>query len=176
MVRLNLIKYVDLQNTNSFTGLIDYISICTTYIFFHRATKAQGLDRRQFSYFAHFQPFCAYFGVCWMTLVTIFYGYGAFKPWDVESFFKNYTMQLLFPILYIGWKVIKRTRFVGPYEADLVWERPTIDAYEATFLDPPTGFWKEMGQLVGIGRSKGGNDKRKASITAIQRQGRASVS
>lgn len=111
-----------------------------------------------------------------MTLVTIFYGYPAFKPFTVEGFFQNYTMQILVPLLYIIWKVLKRTRFVGPYEADLVWERPTIDAYEATFLDPPTGFWKEMGQLIGIGRNKGGNDRRKGSITAIQRQGRASVS
>jgi len=157
-------------------GLINYIAITTTYIFFHRACKAQGLDRKQFSYYAWLQPFCAYFGLVWMILVTIFYGYGAFKPPTVAGFFQSYTMQIVFPVLFIVWKVLKKTKPVGPYEADLVWERPTIDAYEATFLDPPTGFWREMGQLVGIGRRSGGNDKRKASVTAIQRQGRASVS
>lgn len=111
-----------------------------------------------------------------MTLVVIFYGYPAFKPFTVEGFFKNYTMQILVPLLFIGWKIIKRTKVIGPYEADLVWERPTIDAYEATFLDPPTGFWKELGQMVGIGRPKGGADKRKESVSVVQRQGRASVS
>lgn len=48
------------------------------------------------------------------------------------------------PILFIFWKVIKRTKFVKPHEADLVWDRPVIDAYEETFYGPPSSFWKEM--------------------------------
>lgn len=59
----------------------------------------------------------------------------------------------------------KKTKFVGKYEMDLVWQRPTIDAYEATFIDGPIGFWREMAQLFGIGRQKGGNDKRVGSIS-----------
>ena len=58
---------------------------------------------------------------------------------------------------------MKKTKVVKPHEADLVWERPGIDAYEETFIDPPTGFWKEMGQLIGIGRRKGGGDQRRKS-------------
>lgn len=75
-------------------------------------------------------------------------------------------MVLLAPILFFGWKLIKRTKIVKPLEVDLVWERPTVDAYEATFLDPPVGFWTEMIQLVGFKRNKGGNDKRITSISA----------
>lgn len=48
------------------------------------------------------------------------------------------------PILFIFWKLIKRTKFVKPHEADLVWDRPVIDAYEETFYGPPSSFWKEM--------------------------------
>lgn len=154
-------------------GIIDYIMITTTYIFFHRACKAQGLDRRQFSYYAYFQPYCAYFGLVWMFLIVIFNGYGSFKPPSVTAFFQSYTQQIIIVLLFTFWKVFKKTKFVGPYEADLVWERPTIDAYEATFLDPPTGFWKEMGQMVGIGRVKGGNDQRAEQQGSVQRQGRA---
>lgn len=95
-----------------------------------------------------------------MILVTILYGYPSYKPWDIETFFSSYTMQIFIPPLYIIWKVIKKTKIVKPHEADLVWERPTIDAYEASFIDKPVGFWREMGQLVGIGRQKGGNDQR----------------
>jgi yeast amino acid transporter len=75
-------------------------------------------------------------------------------------------MLILAPILYLGWKIFKKTKLIGPLEADLVWERPTIDAYEATFIDKPVGFWTEMIQLVGLGRRKGGNDQRVASISA----------
>ena len=69
------------------------------------------------------------------------------------------------PILYIFWKFYKKTKIVSKYEADLVWERPTIDAYEETFIDPPVGFWREMLQLFGLKKIKGGNDKRVGSIS-----------
>jgi len=62
------------------------------------------------------------------------------------------------PILYVFWKVLKRTPFVRSADADLLWERPVIDAYEATFVSPPVGFWTEMLQLIGIRR--GAKDER----------------
>lgn len=62
------------------------------------------------------------------------------------------------PILFIFWKLIKRTPFIKPSQRDLVWERPIIDAYEASFISPPVGFWTEMRQLVTFKR--GSNDER----------------
>lgn len=73
-------------------------------------------------------------------------------------------MLLLAPVLFIGWKLFRRTSFVRPSQADLVWERPTVDAYEATFMDPPVGFWTELVQMVGIKRQKGGSDRRRSSV------------
>ncbi|KAJ5807959.1 hypothetical protein N7474_009228 [Penicillium riverlandense] len=154
-------------------GLINYVCITLTYIFFHRACKAQGLDRSTLSYYARFQPFCAYFAFVWMILVAILYGYPAYKPWNVRTFWSDYTMQIAIPPLFLIWKLIKKTRFVRPNEADLIWERPLIDAYEASFVDPPVGFWREVGQMVGLARIKGGNDKRRASSAAHPASGTA---
>ncbi|KIV92088.1 hypothetical protein PV10_06555 [Exophiala mesophila] len=147
-------------------GLISYIVMSITYIFFYRACKAQGLDRRTLPYRGWFQPYCAYFGLAWMFTVCCIYGYTVYLPWSTSSFFANYTMQLFIPLLYPFWKILKKTKIVKPHEADLVWERPTIDAYEDSFLDPPAGFWLEMGQLIGIKRRKGGNDVRRSSLAA----------
>ncbi|KAK3055611.1 hypothetical protein LTR09_003532 [Extremus antarcticus] len=147
-------------------GLIDYIGMAITYIRFHAACKAQGLDRRTLPYYGYFQPYGAWIGLIWFTVIVVFYGYTSFRPaFSVTGFFQNYIMQILDPLLFIGWKLLKKTKWRNAYEVDLVWERPTIDAYEATFLDPPVGFWTEMLQLVGIKRTKGGNDKRQGSIT-----------
>lgn len=99
----------------------------------------------------------------WMILVTILYGYPAYKPWSLKTWWSDYTMQIAIPPLYLIWKVIKKTKVVKPHEADLVWERPVIDAYEASFIDPPVGFWREVGQMFGYRRIKGGNDKRRVS-------------
>lgn len=135
-----------------------------TYIFYYRACKAQGVDRRTLPYYGYFQPYCAYFAVVWMFVVGCYYGYTSYMPWDVSNFFSNYTMQLFIPWLYPIWKIIKKTKLLKPHEVDLVWEKPIVDAYEATFLDPPVGFWREMGQLIGLRTVKGGNDKRRPSV------------
>lgn len=135
-----------------------------TYIFFHRACKAQGLDRKTLPYTGYFQPFCAWFALVWIFIWACIYGYTCYLPWDVSSFFSQYTMQLFIPWLYVIWKVLKKTKIVKPSEVDLVWERPLVDAYEESFIGPPSGFWRELGQMVGIGRQKGGNDRRRSSV------------
>lgn len=133
-------------------ALIDYFVICVTYIQFHKACKAQGIDRRTLPYFGYFQPHCAYLGAVAMFLICLFYGYAAFDPWSVDVFFQNYTMQLVAPVLYFGWKLLKRTKWLKPQDIDLVWEAPVVDAYEASFISKPLGFWTEMGQLIGLNR------------------------
>lgn len=38
-------------------GIINYNIMCLTYIFFWRAVKAQGVDRKTFAYTGWFQPY-----------------------------------------------------------------------------------------------------------------------
>ena len=135
-------------------GLIDYIVMCTTYIFYHRACQAQNHDRRQNPYYGYFQPYCAWIGLVCEVLVVLFFGYSSFRPWSVEKFFQYYTMVIVAPVLFVFWKLLQRTSFVKPLEADLVWQRPTVDAYEASFTHPPSSFWEDMLRLVGIKRTK----------------------
>lgn len=132
--------------------MINYFVMSITFIQYHKACKAQGLDRKTLPYCGWLQPGCAYVSAIATFLVALFFGYGSFQPWNVRNFFLNYTMQLLAPITYLGWKFAKRTKYVKPAEVDLVWERPIIDAYEDSFISKPTGFWLEMGQLFGIKR------------------------
>jgi len=115
-----------------------------TYIRFHSACKAQNLDRKALPYTGWLQPWCAYWGLFWFSLVTLCYGYAVFRSggWNLKSFFGSYTILGVDVLLLVGWKLLKKTRFKRVHEIDLVWERPTIDAYEATFIDPPVGFWQ----------------------------------
>ncbi|GAB1740071.1 hypothetical protein NU219Hw_g4991t1 [Hortaea werneckii] len=149
-------------------GIIDYMIMCVTYIFFYRACKAQGVDRRQFKYVGYFQPYGAWIALIWLTHVVLCFGYTSFYPWNINSFFSTYVMVGVAPILFISWKLIKRTKFVKPHEADLVWEKPIIDAYEETFYGPRSSFWKEMLQLFSFGLlgKQPDVDKRTNSIDA----------
>lgn len=141
-----------LANLTEAAQLIDYIGMSVVYLFFHRALKAQGISRDTLPYKGWLQPFCGWFGLCTMTLTVIFYGYTTFLTgwWDTGTFFSYYAMCFASPILYFGWKLIKRTKVIKPEEADLVWERPSIDAYEATFDKGGPGFWEECREAVGL--------------------------
>ncbi|KAI5235387.1 putative amino acid permease [Aureobasidium subglaciale] len=137
-------------------GVINYIVMTMTYICFWRALKAQGIDRKTLPYCGWFQPWSAYLGLAWMVMIVFCYGYTSFAPWSVDNFFIYYTLLILAPVSFLFWKGIKRTKLVTPTTADLVWERPAIDAYEATFLDPPNSFWNEM---LGPLRKNKGSDR-----------------
>ncbi|KEQ90803.1 hypothetical protein AUEXF2481DRAFT_9078 [Aureobasidium subglaciale EXF-2481] len=146
-------------------GVINYLVMCITYIFFYRACKAQALDRNTLPYKGWFQPYSAYLGAAWMTMIVFCYGYTSFAPFSVDNFFIYYTLLLLAPVTYFGWKLIKRTRIIPALEVDLVWERPTIDAYEQTFIDPPQSFWGEMLGPLRFGKNKKSSD-RQLSVSA----------
>ncbi|KAF3388771.1 General amino acid permease AGP2 [Penicillium rolfsii] len=145
-----------LVNIITAAQVIDYIIICVTYLFFYRALRAQNMDRRTLPYYGYFQPYSAWIGLIWMTCVVCCYGYSTFLPgkFTVGDFFTYYTMVLAAPVLFFGWKIFKRTKFVKATEADLIWDRPIIDAYEATFTEYSPGFWTEILQMFGFRRKK----------------------
>jgi amino acid transporter len=143
--------------TNIITAaqIIDYIVICITYLFFYRACKAQGVDRRSMPYFASFQPYSTWVALIFLTCVVACYGYPVFLPgrWAIDTFFTFYLMVLVAPVLFFGWKLFKRTKVIKPLEADLIWQKPVIDAYEESYSEPTTGFWQEIGQMFLCGRN-----------------------
>lgn len=145
-------------------GIINYIVMTSTFLFYWRAVKAQNFDRNSLPYKGWFQPYCAWIGLVWECLTVLFIGYSSFGPWSVDSFFSYYTMVGIDIILLIGWKLFKRTKIVKAHEVDLVWERPIVDAYEESFISEPVGFWTEMLQLVGIGIKK--NRDRRSSTAS----------
>lgn len=101
--------------------LMNFVCICITYVFFHRALRAQGVDRSTFVWVSWFQPYLAYvtgfvmFSFIWIS------GYEVFLPgnWSVETFLFNYFVVFLDVAIFIGWKLIKRTKLIAPEDADI---------------------------------------------------------
>ncbi|KAI1820869.1 histidine permease [Xylaria intraflava] len=135
-----------LQSVTEGATMINYICISLTYIFFYRACKAQGIDRSTLPYVGYFQPYGAYITFVYMIIVEGIFGYVVFVPghWSVANFFPPYTMAFIAILLYFGWKIYHRTKFVKSLEADLVWDKPQIDAYENSFTEPPTRLRDEL--------------------------------
>ena len=135
-------------------GLISFIIMSITYINYHKACVAQNIDRKTRPYYGYFQPYGAWIALGAQVVILFTYGYLSFRPWNVESFFQSYAMHIVAVVLFVGWKVVKKTRYIKPHEVDLVWERPQVDAYENSLTGKPVGFWTEMLQLVGYRRNK----------------------
>ncbi|CAG8183603.1 unnamed protein product [Penicillium olsonii] len=130
--------------------LIDYIVITTTYLKFYHACKAQGFDRSRLPYVGWFQPYCGYISLAWMVVMAGCFGYESFAPWSTSTFFLNYTMIILAPIVFTAWKVLKGTKWLQPNELDLTWEAELVAAYEEAEEEQPVGFWREMGRMVDL--------------------------
>jgi amino acid transporter len=133
---------------------INFVVICITYLRFYRACMVQGVDRTALPYYGYFQPYAAWAGLAWTVFVVLGYGYSSFTPWDVGTFFSYYTMAIFAVVMFTAWKVGMRSRVVRPEDVDLMWERPVIDAYEASCAEVPVGFWTEVAQMVGFRRRR----------------------
>ncbi|KAF2138212.1 uncharacterized protein K452DRAFT_277212 [Aplosporella prunicola CBS 121167] len=134
-----------LVNLVTASQLLNYAMIGMTYACFYNALKAQGVDRKTLPYRGWGQPYVNYFGLTFVTVIVLIQGYTVFLPgrWDIGSFFTYYTMVFVCAFLFVAWKLIKRTKFVRSKDADLVWEKPVIDAYEES-IDPPVGLLEDI--------------------------------
>ncbi|KAM7218147.1 Amino acid permease domain containing protein [Rhypophila decipiens] len=121
--------------------LINYSIICVTYLRFYSALKAQGIDRKTLPYRGWFQPFAGWFGLAGCFVMTFVGGYTVFLPgnWDVPTFLFSYTMIFITPVLYIGWKLLKRTKILRADEIDLLKDLDTIEEYQRTYVPSKSG-------------------------------------
>ncbi|QPG73185.1 hypothetical protein FOA43_000491 [Brettanomyces nanus] len=136
--------------------MLNYLIILATYIQFRKCVNAQGISRDEFKFQGWYQPYLAWFGLFLVTCMLGAQGYYVFLPesWDVSSFLFSYIMIFVDIFLFLVWKVIKRTKFVRPENADLVTGMDEVEAHEKYLENigelkplPPKG-WK--GRIVNL--------------------------
>ena len=71
--------------------------------------------------------------------MTFVGGYTVFLPgqWDVPTFLFSYMMIGVFPVLFVGWKLLKRTKWLKPHEVDLQKDLDEIEEYTRDFVERP---------------------------------------
>ena len=110
-----------------------------TYICFKKACDAQGLSRDSLPYKGRWQPFLAWYALTGCFIMTFVGGYTVFLPgmWSVETFLFSYTMIGVFPVLFISWKILKRTKWLKPGEVDLLKDVEEIEEYTRNYSPRP---------------------------------------
>ncbi|KAF2003226.1 hypothetical protein P154DRAFT_460957 [Amniculicola lignicola CBS 123094] len=119
--------------------LINFSVMCFTFLRFYKACQVQGLDRNTLPYKGFWQPYAAYYGLTGCFIMTFVGGYTVFLKgaWDIPTFLFSYMMVFLFPVLFIGWKIIKKTKFKAAHEVDLYQDLEEIEEYHRTYVPTP---------------------------------------
>lgn len=123
--------FIALVTTNQ---LLCYCTTCTAYVYFYYAMKRQGRSRDSLPYKGIFQPYTAYMGIFMNIVMMLLLGFYIFFPgeWSIMWSFLNYAFLLAFPIGFIAWKLIHKTKYrpLGTADLGLGGDVQHIDDYE----------------------------------------------
>jgi len=133
-------------NLTTIFGLLSWISLLVSHIFFVRARRAQGITNDQLAYTAPFGligSYIALFFCCLIALTKNFpvftkdpkgpppKGYGNF---DYKNFITGYLGIPIYLFCIFGYKFFMKSKMVKPHEADFYTGKDEIDREEEIFL------------------------------------------
>ncbi|KAI0534657.1 amino acid permease [Xylaria digitata] len=128
-----------LVNVTTILGLISWISILVTHIWFVRARKAQGLTDDMMPYTAPLGIWGSYVALFICVLVAITKNFDAFIPSisandNYKTFITGYIGIPVYLILIFGHKLVTKSKGVRPHECDFYTGKDIIDREEEEFL------------------------------------------
>jgi len=85
-----------------------------------RALSKQGISRDSLPYKAPFQPYGSWIALIFTGIVIIFKGFDTFIPFTAATFITSYIGIPVVVILFIGYKIIYKTKKILAAEVDLV--------------------------------------------------------
>jgi amino acid transporter len=132
-----------LLNIISVAGFIAWSCICICHIAFIRALKAQNMSRDTLPFKSWGGKGLAIYGLTFCSIITITQGFTAFVPWNVQDFFISYISLILFVVLYVGHKIVTRSKFVDPAKVDLLSGKFEEEVSE-TWEESSRSGWKKM--------------------------------
>ncbi|KAE9377735.1 putative dicarboxylic amino acid permease [Stipitochalara longipes BDJ] len=126
-------------------GLLTWISILISHIFFVRARKAQNIPDSALAYVAPLGKWGSVGALIFSILILFFKGFALFAykktaakgthpKFDTNTFVTTYLGLPLYIILFFGYKIVMKSKLIKPEEADLYGGKARIDAEEAEFL------------------------------------------
>ncbi|EEP78936.1 hypothetical protein UREG_03782 [Uncinocarpus reesii 1704] len=122
-------------------GLLTWISILVTHIYFVRARKAQNVPETSLAFKAPLGVGGSYFACAFCILISLTKSYDVFvhNPkkygnFDYKNFITAYLGIPLYLIMIFGYKLVTKCKGVKPEEADLWTGKDAIDREEQEFL------------------------------------------
>jgi amino acid transporter len=124
-------------------GLLTWMSILISHIYFVKARKAQGIPNTALAYVAPLGMWGSAGALIFSILIAFFKGFalfcykktgGATAKFDPSTFVTTYLGIPLYIIMFVGYKLFMKTKIVKPHEADFYSGKAKIDREEAEFV------------------------------------------
>ncbi|RDW60145.1 hypothetical protein BP5796_11751 [Coleophoma crateriformis] len=121
-------------------GLLTWISILVSHIYFIRARRAQNIPDSALAYVSPFGLRGSIGALMFACLIGVFNGWADFTHspttggFDWKNFIVNYIGFPIYLGMIFGYKIIMKTEGVSPEDADLFGGKTKIDEDEAEFL------------------------------------------
>jgi yeast amino acid transporter len=118
--------FVDLTTSGL---IVNQTAMFVTFLGWYLALKRQGIDRgKTLVYRAPWAPYVQIFGLLLGCLGILFIGFDRFAPFTARGFITSYFGIFFAMVLFVGWTVVKKARFVDPATADVYGGKAEIDA------------------------------------------------
>ncbi|PSR80666.1 putative amino acid transporter [Coniella lustricola] len=111
--------YEYIVNLSGVSTFLVWGSISFIHIRFRQAWKAQGYTTADLPFVAMWYPWGAYFGLGANLFLALVQGWANFSPFDAGGFVDAYILLPLFPLIYLVYKLVNKTRFWRADEVDL---------------------------------------------------------
>ena len=117
-------------------GLMTWVSILVTHIWFARARKAQGLSDAEMPYVAPLGIYGSYGALAVCILISLTKSFDVFIKgrWDTATFVTSYLGIPVYLVLIAGHKLWTKSKGVRPHECDFYTGKDIIDREEEEFL------------------------------------------
>ena len=106
-------------NITAVAGFISWALINLCHLRFMQVLRHRGISRDELPYKAPFQPWASQLGFFFNVLILITSGFTVFISWDTASFFSAYISVILFVALYVGHKLVFRTKIIPVDQVDI---------------------------------------------------------
>ncbi|CAN9086899.1 hypothetical protein CC77DRAFT_744496 [Alternaria alternata] len=127
-------------NLTTIFGLLSWISLLVSHIWFVRARRAQGITNDQMAYHAPFGLIGSYIALFFCILIALTKNFSVFTKgkdygsFDYKNFITGYLGIPVYLICIFGYKFIMKSKMVKPHEADFYTGKAEIDREEEAFL------------------------------------------
>ncbi|KAL7416520.1 amino acid permease [Mrakia frigida] len=130
-----------LSNMSALAGLMSWFAISVTYLRFRGGMEVQGFDRSTLPYKSVFAYWGAWYAIVMIAIISFFSAWTVFlrDSWDTATFITNYLPLVIFPVLFVGKKVISKTTWRSLDSLDYITNIAEIEA--EAYEEPRAATW-----------------------------------